>query len=126
MDIIPSLDANAKLDKPGERVYYYWSEIELKGVKPLPVTSSAKKRLRQSETRRLRNRVYRSRARTYVKRTKKLISEGRWDEAAEVAQLAAGALDRAAQKGVIHKRNAARRKSRLYKKLHQARAQSTS
>lgn len=126
MDIIPSLDANAKLDKPWERVYYYWSEIELKGVRPLPVTSSAKKRLRQSEKRRLRNRVYRSRARTYVKRTKKLISEGRWDEAAEVAQLAAGALDRAAQKGVIHKRNAARRKSRLYKKLHQTRAQSTS
>jgi len=92
----------------------------------LPVTASAKKRLRQAEKRRLRNRVYRSRARTYVKRTNRLISDGRWDEAAEVAQLAAGALDRAAQKRVIHKKNAARSKSRLYKRLHHARAQSSS
>ncbi|NIN70067.1 MAG: 30S ribosomal protein S20 [Anaerolineae bacterium] len=92
----------------------------------MPVTASAKKRLRQAEKRRLRNRVYRSQARTYVKRTNNLISEGRWEEAAEIAQLAAGALDRAAQKGVIHKRNADRRKSRLYKKLHQARARASS
>ncbi|MGB3906396.1 MAG: 30S ribosomal protein S20 [Anaerolineae bacterium] len=91
----------------------------------MPVIASAKKRLRQGEKRRLRNRVYRSRARTYIKRTNKLISQGQWDEAAQAAQLAATALDRAAQKGTIHKGNAARRKSRLFKRLHQAKPQSS-
>jgi small subunit ribosomal protein S20 len=90
----------------------------------LPVTESAKKRLRQSDKRRLRNRVYRSEARTYVKRTNQLIAEQKLDEAAEVAALAVSALDRAAQKGVVHKKNAARRKSRLIKRLHRAQAQS--
>ena len=91
----------------------------------MPVIASAKKRLRQGEKRRLRNRVYRSQARTYIKKTNKLISQGQWDEAAQAAQLAANALDRAAQKGTIHKRNAARRKSRLFKRLHQAKPQSS-
>ena len=86
----------------------------------MPVTESAKKRLRQNERRRIRNRVYRSRARTYVKRTNELIGEGNWDEATLVAKLAAGALDKAAQKGVVHKKNAARRKARLYRRLHRA------
>ena len=91
----------------------------------MPVIASAKKRLRQGEKRRLRNRVYRSQARTYIKKTNKLISQGQWDEAAQAAQLAATALDRAAQKGTIHKRNAARRKSRLFKRLHQAKPESS-
>jgi small subunit ribosomal protein S20 len=86
----------------------------------LPVTASAKKRLRQGEKRRLHNRVYRSRARTYVKRAHRLIDQGISEEATSVVQLATSALDRAAQKGVLHKRNAARRKSRLYRRLRQA------
>jgi len=90
----------------------------------LPVTESAKKRLRQSDKRRLRNRVYRSQARTYIKRANQLIAEQKLDEAAEVASLAVSALDRAAQKGVVHKKNAARRKSRLIKRLHRSQAQS--
>lgn len=97
----------------------------LKGVFRLPVTESAKKRLRQAEKRRLRNRVYRSQARTYVKKTRKLISQGQWEKAEESAKLAVGALDRAAQRGVIHRKNAARRKSRLSKMLHQAKTQSS-
>jgi small subunit ribosomal protein S20 len=90
----------------------------------LPVTESAKKRLRQTEGRRLRNRVYRSRARSQIKKTDRLISERKLDEATEAATLAAKALDRAAQKGVIHKKNAARRKSRLFKRLTRAQARS--
>lgn len=86
----------------------------------MPVIASAKKRLRQAERRRIRNRVHLSRARTYIKRTNKLIDLGRWEEARLAAQLAGSALDRAAQKGVLHARNAARRKSRLYRRLHQA------
>jgi small subunit ribosomal protein S20 len=79
--------------------------------------------MRQNDKRRLRNRVYRSQARTYVKRTNQLIAEQKLDEAAEVAALAVSALDRAAQKGVVHKKNAARRKSRLIKRLQSAQAQ---
>lgn len=90
----------------------------------MPVTESAKKRLRQSDKRRLRNRVYRSQARTYIKRANQLIAEQKLDEAAQVAALAVSALDRAAQKGVVHKNNAARRKSRLIKRLHRSQAQS--
>ncbi len=91
----------------------------------MPTTASAKKRLRQAEKRRLRNRVYRSQARTYIKRTNRLINQGQWEEAALVAQMAASALDRAAQKGVIHKKNAARSKSRLFKRLHQTNTQAS-
>ena len=83
-------------------------------------TRSALKRLRQNERRRLRNRLYRTTARTYVKRARQLIEEGRLDEAQQMVQKAVSALDRAAQKGIIHKNNAARRKSRLMKALNAA------
>jgi len=98
---------------------------EPKGVKSLPVTESAKKRVRQSEKRRVRNRVYRSRARTYVKRANRLIDQGKFEEATMVAQLAAGALDTAAQRGVLHKKNVARRKSRLFTRLNRAGSEDT-
>lgn len=78
---------------------------------------SAIKRNKQNEKRRVRNRVYRGVARTFVSRARKAI-EGNDAETAKAATLEAiSALDKAAQKGVIHKNNAARRKSRLMKKL---------
>jgi len=91
----------------------------------LPHTKSAKKRLRQNEKRRLRNRIYRSRARTFIKKTNRLIAEGRLEEAQEMARQAIKALDKAAEKGIIHKNNAARRKSRLMKRLNAALLRST-
>jgi small subunit ribosomal protein S20 len=79
---------------------------------------SAIKRNKQNEKRRLRNRVVRGFARTRITRARVAI-EGNDPEAAKVATLAAiSALDKAAQKGVIHKNNAARRKSRLMKRLN--------
>jgi small subunit ribosomal protein S20 len=90
----------------------------------LPTTASAKKRLRQAEKRRLRNRVHLSQARSYVKRTNSLLNQGQWEEAAAAAEKAASVLDRAAQKGVIHKKNAARRKSRLFRRLRRAQPES--
>jgi small subunit ribosomal protein S20 len=89
----------------------------------LPNTKSAMKAMRNSERRRVRNRVHRSSPRTYVKRARALIEAGRLEEAREAVQLAARALDRAAQKGVIHQNNAARRKSRLMQMLNRALAQ---
>ena len=76
--------------------------------------------MRQSEKRRVRNRIYRSRARTFVKRTWRLIEEGDLEGAQATGRRAIRALDKAAQKGIIHKNNAARRKSRLMKRLNQA------
>jgi len=79
--------------------------------------------MRSSERKRRINQVHRSRARTYIKKTRQLIAAGQFDEAEVMAGQAASALDRAAQKGVIHKNNAARRKSRLMQQLNQARVQ---
>jgi small subunit ribosomal protein S20 len=81
---------------------------------------SAIKRLRSSERRQLRNRVHRGRARTAVKKARTLIDSGQYEEAREAVRVAASALDRAASKGIIHKNNAARRKSRLAQMLNQA------
>lgn len=83
-------------------------------------TASAEKRIRSSRRKRERNRVLRSRARTHIKNTKKLIAEGKIEEAREMARLAISVLDKAASKGVIHKNNAARRKSRLMRMLTRA------
>lgn len=83
-------------------------------------TKSAIKCIRSSERKRQRNRVVRSRARNYVKKTWRQIEAGELEQAQETAQLAVKALDKAAAKGTIHKNNAARRKSRLLQRLHQA------
>lgn len=87
-------------------------------------TASAKKRARQAEKRWLRNRRYKSSARTYVKRARKAIEERDWAQAEEAVRIACQALDKAASKGVVHKNNAARRKSRLVAFLNRARATS--
>ena len=79
---------------------------------------SSKKRNRQNIKRRARNRVHLTRSRTYVKKAHLALEAGEY-EAAETAVLqAASELDHAAAKGIIHKNNAARRKSRLMKRLN--------
>lgn len=83
-------------------------------------TKSAAKNVRKSARKRERNSVFRSRARTFVKRTRHHIEAGELEEAQAAAQLAIQALDKAAQKRIVHPNNAARRKSRLMKQLNQA------
>jgi small subunit ribosomal protein S20 len=75
---------------------------------------------RQSIRHRARNRVVRMTARTEVKDASVLLAAGKVDEGTKSVQQAIRALDLAAQKGVIKKNNAARRKARLMKKLNQA------
>jgi small subunit ribosomal protein S20 len=79
------------------------------------------KRNRQNEKRRVRNKTVRSELRT---RTKTAVSaaETGAENAAETERLAMKRIDKAAQKGVIHKNAAARRKSRLAKRLAAASA----
>jgi small subunit ribosomal protein S20 len=81
------------------------------------------KRIRSSAKRRERNRVFRSRARTFINKTRRLIAEGKIKEAREQARLAISTLDKAAEKGIIHKNKAARCKSRLMRRLNQAASQ---
>ncbi len=81
---------------------------------------SAIKRMRSSRRKQERNRVFRSQARTFVKKARTLIDEGQLDEAQEAVQQAISALDKAAEKGIIHKNNAARRKSRLVQHFNRA------
>ena len=83
-------------------------------------TLSSKKRARQNEKRRSRNQAVRSRAKTYVKQAREAIEAGEIEKAEEAVRVAASELDSAASKGVIHKNKAARRKSRLMKKLNRA------
>ena len=85
----------------------------------MPNLASAKKQMRVSARRRLVNRAVVSATRTSVRRTEGLISSAS-KEAAEAVRETVSALDKAARKGVIHPNNAARRKSRLLKKLNQA------
>ncbi len=79
-------------------------------------TKSAIKHIRTSERRRVRNRAVKTTARTYVKRARQAIFQSPAESTAQITD-AIQALDRAAQKGVIHRNNAARRKSRLIKLL---------
>ena len=78
---------------------------------------SAIKRNRQNEKRRLLNRIFRGSARTQVKKAREAISDGDREKAVAEVKGAISKLDRAASKGVIHKNNAARKKSRLMKQL---------
>jgi small subunit ribosomal protein S20 len=82
-------------------------------------TKSAIKRLRSAERRRVHNRVYRVGARTAVKKARRAMDMGDLEQAREAVRAAASALDKAAEKGIIHKNNAARRKSRLMRQLNQ-------
>lgn len=78
---------------------------------------SAIKRNKQNEKRRLRNRFYKGRARSFVKKARVAIDENELGDARQTTREAISALDKAAEKGVLHKNNAARRKSRLMRRL---------
>ena len=79
-------------------------------------TKSAQKRIRSNERKHLRNQMYRSRVKTMIRKAEQLIFAGESSE--EAVREAVSTLDKAAVKGIIHKNNAARRKSRLMKKLN--------
>lgn len=79
--------------------------------------ASAIKRNRQNEKRRLHNRTYRNRTRSLVKAARSAITDGKVETAEEATLRAIRDLDKAASRGIIHPRNAARRKGRLMSQL---------
>lgn len=82
---------------------------------------SALKCARRDARRALQRGAVRTATRTYIKKARALVAAGKLAEADEALRTAVRALDKAAEKGVIHKNNAARRKSRLMVALNRAR-----
>jgi small subunit ribosomal protein S20 len=79
----------------------------------MPITTSAKKALRQNKTRRVRNTVKKEAYKKAVVDFRKLITAKKFDEAAKALAFAFKALDKAAKTKVIEKNKASRLKSRL-------------
>jgi len=79
----------------------------------MPNTKSAFKRLRQSEKRRLRNRIAKKIIRTYTKRSLKAAAEGNVEQASADFRFAISRIDKAGARRVLHPNTAARRKSKL-------------
>jgi small subunit ribosomal protein S20 len=81
---------------------------------------SAKKRIKLTQKQTARNRAIRSAYRTAIKRYEQALAANDIEKAQELLQVAISRIDWAASKGVIHSNEAARRKSRLTKRLNQA------
>lgn len=86
---------------------------------------SAKKRVRQNETRRVINRARKSRVKTQIKQFETALASGDAKAAAEQLRLAAKLLDRVSSTSTMHKRTAARKKSRLAKRLNSLKAKAS-
>ena len=83
-------------------------------------SKSAQKQVRVAEKRQQQNKSVRSQVKTNITKAEKLIFSGELEAAREAVGAATASLDKAAEKGIIHSNNAARRKSRLMKKLNEA------
>lgn len=74
---------------------------------------SAEKRILQNERSRERNRYFRSRMRTAIKRLRTAVESGDAAQAQELLPKTLRVIDETAQKGVVHRNTASRQKSRL-------------
>jgi small subunit ribosomal protein S20 len=80
-------------------------------------TASTLKRVRSNERKRVRNQKTRTKARSAVREAREALVAGNKETAVKATLAAVSEIDRAAQKGVVHKKNASRRKGRLMKQL---------
>ncbi len=83
---------------------------------------SAKKRVRQNARKRTLNRSRKSQVKTQVKHLETAIGEGKLPEAQEQFRLLTKNLDKVASTSTMHKKTAARKKSRLAKKINALKA----
>ena len=88
----------------------------------MPNIASQIRQVRTDARRTVRNKNIRTRVKTDIKKAEILIDDGKLEEAQKAVTLAASQLDKAAVKGILHKNNAARRKSHLVAKLNKAKA----
>jgi len=83
---------------------------------------SALKRARQNEIRRLRNKGYKTRAKNVIKQVRSAADNNETEEARARLAEAVSTIQKAASKGVIHRNAAARKISRLYRRVNRATA----
>lgn len=83
---------------------------------------SSAKAARSSERKHKNNQPLRTKARTFVAKAREHIGNGDLEKAENAVQQAYSALDKGALKGVLHRNNTARRKSRLMRQLSDLRA----
>lgn len=88
----------------------------------MPNHKSSEKRVRQSEKRRLVNKSNRGRLRTSIKKLRAAMTGGNADELNTLLPTTISTIDKAVQKGVLHRNAAARYKSRLTARVNQANA----
>lgn len=88
----------------------------------MPIKKAAFKHLRQSTVRTAKNKAMKSALRGLLKKTQRAIAAGDMKTAQELSHAAMKALDKAAQKGVLSKNTAARKKSRLARRLQRTKA----
>ncbi|MDR1913723.1 MAG: 30S ribosomal protein S20 [Clostridiales bacterium] len=79
---------------------------------------SAKKRIKVIQKKTLRNRIVKSSTKTAVKKVRAALAQGDKSNTEEAFRNAVSAIDKAVSKGVYHKNTAARKKSRLAKRIH--------
>lgn len=83
-------------------------------------TKSAQKEIRVADARQERNKSVRSLTKTVVHKAEGLVAKGELEAAKSEIESAESSLDRAASRGIMHPNTAARKKSRLAKKLSKA------
>ena len=88
----------------------------------MTVSTSSQRTARVSERKRVYNKPVRSSLKTQVKEAKNLMDSKEAGKAEQAVNEAVSALDRAAQKKIIHRNTAGRQKSRLMAKLHKTKA----
>ena len=88
----------------------------------MPNHKSAKKRVRQNEKRRQINRSNRTQLRTQIKKLGEALTGGNAKEISTALPETISTIDKAVQKGVLHRKAAARHKSRLTNRVNQASA----
>ncbi|MGP3971276.1 30S ribosomal protein S20 [Streptomyces sp. 6N223] len=71
------------------------------------------KRIKTNEKARLRNQSVKSEVKTAIRRTREAVATGDYDKAEAARRVAARKLDKAVSKGVLHRNNAANKKSAL-------------
>jgi small subunit ribosomal protein S20 len=84
----------------------------------MPIKKAAFKALRQSRKRQARNKAQKDEIKNLIKSVKKAIAKNNKEEALKLLKDGYKKIDKAAKRGLIHKNTAARKKSRLMKKLN--------
>lgn len=85
----------------------------------MPIIKSAKKRVKTSAKRTARNKEWKDILKSTIKNFEKTVAEGNVETAAEELKKTIKIIDKSVNKGIIHKNNAARKKSRLTKMLNE-------